>query len=94
MLDPTDVATFVYKTANPFVVEAADAGAGHDAYIRSFKMKTGMVGWRLKFEKLMTTYMGTKFTFEELEELYNSDYLEENPRYTELVVALYDSLKQ
>jgi len=94
MLDPADVASFVYKTANPFVVETAQAGAGDDAYIRSFKMKTGMVEWRFKFENLMRAYRGTKFTFEELEELYNSDYLDENPRYKELVVALYDSLKQ
>ena len=86
-----NIATFIYQTANPIIKDLAKS-QGHQAYINSFKAKQSIPEWKDKFERLMNNYQGEKFTFRELESIYN-DLDNIQMRYRDIIIALYDSLK-
>ena len=84
------VTEFIYKTANPIIREKAQQ-IGHQAYINSFAAKRPITAWRNKHESLMNNYSGVKFTFQELEEWVTTNEIQ--PRYSDIITALYESLK-
>ncbi len=91
-LSTNNVADFIYKTSNTFVKENA-VRQGDIAYVNSFNMKRSIVGWRDKFETLMKNYEGKRFTFEELDRLVKEKGFNEDPRYEDIIIALWESLK-
>ena len=84
------VAEFIYKTANPIVSELAKK-TGEIAYINSLKAKAPIPAWKDKYEGLMTSYKGKKFTFNQLESWVKKGDIQ--PRYKDITIALYESLK-
>jgi hypothetical protein len=86
------VATFIYKTANPFIKRRAEE-IGDTAYIQSFKARRNIAAWKDKFEELMSVHGQNKevtFTFTDLEEWYKKREIQD--RYFDITEALYLSL--
>lgn len=84
------VAEFIYKTANPIIKENAGK-IGHQAYINSFASKRDIPAWRNKHESLVNNYGGVKFSYQELANWVTNNEMQ--PRYSDIITALYESLK-
>jgi CTP synthase len=91
-VDGAVFADFVYQTANDIVRDLAKS-QGNAAYVRSLRAKAGIPAWRTKFEQLMAEkFAGPKFDFEQLRACVQAGTVP--PRYRDVSLALYDSLKE
>ena len=91
MIESDVVADFIYSTANPFVKELSEK-IGDQAFVESLERKKTIPKWKNSFESLLKSYKGQTFSFKELEYLAtNKNTIQ--PRYRDIILALYNSLK-